>query len=229
VTAPVVMPPSSAAAHPAAECVDATGHTTLPVAIFFDGRCGEGWRWQVAVGHMAHFQEHWEAVQTWLGQEQVIPWNRSISAVAKHVSSSDPLGTTAAAKTAISKNPAVQRALCFLLLPDFINFGCARCGSRLGHTVSDVRPSGARVVTKRCASFHLTANSLARWGVRQLHFLVIHATASALLHRPTATGSGTCSATRRKRCGLLVFVTRAESFHWSAGTRCRPSARRMDA
>ena len=83
---------------------------------------------------MAQLEEHWKAMQTWLGQEQVIPWNRSIAVFAAHPSSRDLLGTTAAAKTAISKNPAVQRALCFLLLSDFINLGCARlwvaCGSQ---------------------------------------------------------------------------------------------------
>lgn len=117
----------------------------MPVATVSDGRRGEGWRCQVAVGRTSHMEEHWEAIQTWLGQEQVIPWNGSLAALAEHPSSKDPLGTTAAAKAAISKDPAVLRALCFLLLPDFINFGCARCPSRLGRRVS----AGLRHVTRR--------------------------------------------------------------------------------
>jgi hypothetical protein len=90
---------------------------------------------------MAHVEEHWDAIQRWLGQQQIIPWDRSIAALAAHESSGDPLGTTAAAKTAIVKHPAVQRALCFLLLPDFINFGYAHCPSRVGPRVFAVRVS----------------------------------------------------------------------------------------
>jgi len=134
------------------------------------GRRGGGWRWQVAVGRMAHWEEHWEAIQTWLGQEQVIPWNSSLPAMFAHESSKDPLGTTAAAKTAIAKDPAVQRALCFILLPDFINFGCAgarcpSCGSVRGvSAVCLSHPKRSR--GDRTAGWvPLTANGLARWSV----------------------------------------------------------------
>ena len=119
---------------------------------------------------MAHMEEHWEAIQTWLGQEQVIPWNGLITASAEHKSSKDPLGTTAAAKTAIAKDPAVQRALCFILLPDFINFGCAgarcpSCGSVRGvSAVCLSHPKRSR--GDRTAGWvPLTANGLARWSV----------------------------------------------------------------
>jgi len=79
----------------------------------------------VAVGYMEHFDEHWAAVQTWLGQpqSQMVGFNRSRAKLVKHPTSDDPFGSSAAAITLISKDPAVQRALCFLLLPDFINLG----------------------------------------------------------------------------------------------------------
>jgi hypothetical protein len=76
---------------------------------------------------MEHFDDHWAAVQTWLGQSQsqVVLFNRSRAQLVKHPSSDDPFGSSAAATTLIAADPAVQRALCFLLLPDFINLGCA--------------------------------------------------------------------------------------------------------
>jgi hypothetical protein len=78
---------------------------------------------------MEHFDEHWAAVQTWLGQpqSQMVGFNRSRAKLVKHPTSDDPFGSSAAAITLISKDPAVQRALCFLLLPDFINLGWVHC------------------------------------------------------------------------------------------------------
>jgi len=80
---------------------------------------------RVAVGRLEHMEEHWAAMQTWLGMEEksVVAWNRSRAALADHDTSKDPLGSAVAAKTAIAQDPAIAKALCFMHLPDFINFG----------------------------------------------------------------------------------------------------------
>jgi hypothetical protein len=62
-------------------------------------------------------------LQTWLGRAAVVPWNKTRALLAAHPTSKDPLHSTAAATALIASDPSVQRALCFLLLPDFINLG----------------------------------------------------------------------------------------------------------
>jgi hypothetical protein len=57
-------------------------------------------------------------------QAAVVPWNKTRAQLAFHPTSKDPLGSSAAATQLIATDLSVQRALCFLLLPDFINLGC---------------------------------------------------------------------------------------------------------
>ena len=73
---------------------------------------------QVQIGFIEKMPEHWIAMQRWAGLEPAT----LVRTCGQHVTSTDPFGTTAAARQALENNAALTRALCWILLPDYYVF-----------------------------------------------------------------------------------------------------------
>ncbi|KAG1672601.1 hypothetical protein FOA52_002081 [Chlamydomonas sp. UWO 241] len=74
---------------------------------------------KIYVGHLESLEDDWSATLSTFGLGPR-PLDRTLC---QHPSSSDELGTKAGAMAALEADPALQRALCWILLPDFAAFG----------------------------------------------------------------------------------------------------------